>query len=305
VHAGATPRNQAAESPALEKSLKKETWQASAILAWGYRRSGAISRSKWMRLGARVGFNSMEELGPHFEGVDFPVELALPYKVGDFLKIAGRMPEVRDFILTKGVEVLSVHATQGNLFEDRYRRWAGPAMALADQLGASSVTFHPNQAKSQRTDMQILAKQHLRDLQRNAKALAALETFGGRHRVFHPEEIMRAGLPMVLDVAHLHEDDLILRLIRDYHKHIPTVHLSARGEGEHHLPIDGFCLKAVRMLQELGWNGGVVLEYLPWHHYRVRADLDLLRRFLGGEAAIEVPPPDDGRKHDQAQWGFD
>jgi hypothetical protein len=178
-------------------------------------------------------------------------------------------------------------------------------MYLADQLGAASVTFHPNQAKSQRLDMQILAKQRLRALQRGAKALVAVETFSGHRRIFHPEEIMKAGLLMVLDVAHLHENELIHRIVRDYHKHIPTVHLSARGDGEHHLPIDRFCLDTVGMLEELGWSGAIILEYLPWHHYRVRDDLDTLRRFLDGEDEIEIPPPDDARKHDQSRWGFE
>lgn len=257
-----------------------------------------------MKLGARVSFDTVEELNSHFEGVDFPVELALPYQVDRFLLIAERMDEVRDFIKEKGIEVLSVHAAQGNLIGDSYKQWAEPAMWIADQLGARCVTFHPNQRKANRLAGQEIAIKHLNEIQKGRKAAAGLETFGGKRRAFHPEEIVELSLPLVLDTAHLHDDGRILGLISSYHPRIAAVHLSARGENEHHLPIDSFCLEVVSLLAELKWNGGIVLEYLPWHHYRVRGDLQLLRRFLAGERNIKIPPPDDKFRNNKQQWGF-
>ena len=258
-----------------------------------------------MRLGARVSFDRMEELEPHLQGVDFPVELALPYRVHEFLPVAGRMAKVRDFIKSRGIEVLSLHAAQGRLARDDCFAWAQPAMWLADELGARSVTLHPSQTRrDQRVNAQLLAKQHLCQLQRNHQAVAAIETFGGSRRIFHPEEIVQFGLPMVLDTAHLHEDERVLELIRTYHHSIPTVHLSARGDGEHHLPIDAFCLEVVTLLSELSWDGGLILEYLPWHHYRVRDDLSILRRFLDGGKKTRIPLPDDRFRDDTTAWGF-
>jgi len=257
-----------------------------------------------MRLGARVGFDTLDELPGRFQGVDFPVELALPYNVGKFLKMADRVDEIRDVLQEVGVDVLSVHAPQGNLLVRAYDRWAEPAMRLADALGARAVTFHPNRNRTDRLAAQATAREHLAAIQRDVGALAAVETFGGRQRVFHPEEIVDLGLPMVLDTAHLDDNDRILGLIRRYHRNIPTVHLSARGEAEHHLPIDGFCLEVVGLLRDLDWAGGVILEYLPWHHYRVRSDLALLRAFLDGETDVRVPPPDDCYRDDEDHWGF-
>lgn len=257
-----------------------------------------------MRLGARVGFDSWEELETHFRGVDFPIELALPYRVGDFLPIADRMDAVRDFLATRRIEVLSVHAAQGNLLLDAYRDWAEPAIKLADSLKANCVTFHPNQSQSLRLEAQAIALRHLRELQQGARTLVAVETFAGSRRVLHPGELVSLGLPMVLDIAHLHDRDLVLRLIREYHQKIPTVHLSAIGRDEHHLPIDDFCLRVVAALQQLDWNGGIILEYLPWHHYRVWDDLALLQRFLNGESNIIVPPPVDRYRSDQTRWGY-
>ena len=45
-----------------------------------------------------------------------------------------------------------------------------------------------------------------------------METFGGRDRVFTPDEIMGYELPMTLDTAHLHDDERML-----YNKRVPAV----------------------------------------------------------------------------------
>lgn len=258
-----------------------------------------------MNIGARVSFDRLEDLEPHFKGVDFPFELALPYRVGDFLSIADRMDEVKNFVLALRTGALSVHAPQGNLMADDYHRWAGPAMGLADTLGAESVTFHPNRSRKKRLESQDRVKTHLGELQKGRRALVAVETFGGSDRALRPFEIVNAGLPMVLDTAHLRKDGHIISLIKQYHGSIPAVHLSTRGEEEHHLPIDGFCLEVVSLLDELGWNGSVILEYLPWHHYRVKDDLELLHRFLDGKRDVVPSPPDDRYRSDPSKWGFE
>jgi len=257
-----------------------------------------------MRLGARLGFSGLEELEARVREVNFPVELALPHLISDFSDVAERMPEVRDIVTAARLEVLSVHASQGNLAADDYRLWAAPAVRLADELGATSVTFHPSIARKDRMAGQYAAMSHLKELQSETRAIVALETFPGKRRLFRPDEIVGAGLPMVLDISHLRDDDYILLLIKRYHKNIPTVHLSARGLREHHLPIDTFCLKVVKLLARLSWRGNIILEYLPWHHYRVRDDLELLSRFLAGERRIAIPPPDDRRRHEPSRWSF-
>jgi len=71
-----------------------------------------------MNLGARASFNRIEDLKDHFKGVDFPIEFALPYRVGDFLSIVDRLDEIRDFVLVLQLKALSVHAPQGNLIAE-------------------------------------------------------------------------------------------------------------------------------------------------------------------------------------------
>ena len=235
-----------------------------------------------MQLGARVAFDRLDELESRLAGIDYPIELALPFRVVEFLPIAQRMAEVRECVRRRGVKVLSVHATQGDLSRDDCWEWARPAMRLADELGASSVTFHPGRAKNSRLSLQQSMLQNLRILRREFKAIPAVETFTDKQRLLLPEEIVTMSLHMVLDTSHIHEDARIFGLLDQHHDKVVTVHLSARGQGRQHQPIDESCIGVVRKLMKLGWQGAIVLEYLPEHQDRIRADSDQLACLVKG-----------------------
>jgi len=256
-----------------------------------------------IRLGARLGFSNLAELENIISEVDFSVELALPHLTSDFARVADRIPDIRDTVKAAGIEVLSVHAPQGDLAAEDYRTWAEPTLWLAKQLGAKSVTLHPPNARKQRTIHQATFMRHLRELQQKSRIVIAVETFLGKRRVLHPNEVVGLNIPMVLDTSHIHDQEYILTLLREYCQNIPTVHLSSWNEKEQHLPIDRFCLRVVRLLARSSWCGSIILEYLPWHRYRVKDDLLLLRKFLAGEQ-VTVLPRDDRYRHDPSRWRF-
>jgi len=85
-------------------------------------------------------------------------------------------------------------------------------------------------------------------LERDSSAKFSVETFGGKRRLFWPIEIIEKGLPMTLDVAHIHDNSFIYQIIESYLHNIKVVHLSAKGKGEHHLPIDTFCIEVLKSL---------------------------------------------------------
>jgi hypothetical protein len=136
--------------------------------------------------------------------------------------------------------------------------------------------------------------------------IISVETFSGKCRVFQPEEIMEEKLPMTLDTAHIHDNTRIMNIISKYWQHIPVVHLSARGQYENHLPIDLFCIQVVRKLVSLKWSGSITLEYLPWHHYRFKSDIDIVKQALIRDVKLdEIPPLCDLYKGCQDKWGYD
>lgn len=242
-----------------------------------------------------VDFNNIEGRLSELQGV--PIELALPYRVNDYLEQRAKMPELERFIKDNKIIVHSVHATQGHLTDKNFMDWAGETVKLAEKVGASVVVFHPeSKAMDMRLNYQVIALQSIKRLQRECAVIIAIETFGNKKRVLTPEEIIEKKLPMVLDTSHLYKDRII-QVIEKYHKGIVNVHLSAvapdpehperPGEETQHQPIgrDSFCFHVVERLQQLGWDGIVTLEYMPWHHSKLIEDRQML------DEIFNVPEP--------------
>jgi sugar phosphate isomerase/epimerase len=207
-----------------------------------------------------------------------PIELALPYKLDDYLAQAekGFLDALTIVIRQNGTVVHSVHAPQGHLTDPGFMSWATETVRFAEGVGASVVVFHPEQsAKDRRLDAQTLALQNLKRLRRETETTVAVETFGGPKRILSPEEIGEKGLPMVLDTSHL-SSERTMEVIKRYHKTIALVHLSEPRDGKQHMPVVGFGFEVLDALKEVGWEGPVTLEYLPEFHDRLAGDRDAL-----------------------------
>lgn len=109
---------------------------------------------------------------------------------------------------------------------------------------------------------------------------------------------------MTLDTAHIHDQNTILEIIDIYHHFIPVVHLSAKNETGHHLPLDQDCIEVASLLKVKNWQGTIILEYLPWHHYRVADDIQALDRFLFHDEPVTIIPPDNKYKDRPDCWGY-
>ncbi len=167
-----------------------------------------------------------------------PIELALPYKLDDFLTGMDRLDALAAYIHEKGVVVNTVHATQGRLCDDRFMSWALPTMTFAEKIGALVVVFHPESVrKLDKPNLQVVALNNLKALQRLTSVTVAVETFGNAKRIITPEEMIEFRLPMVLDTSHLFQQR-IFTVIEQYSRGIVAVHLSElRGEGKESLPV--------------------------------------------------------------------
>ena len=266
----------------------------------------SAGHSPSITVAARAGFETVDEIHDRLHGVDFPIELALPWRYALWEAAMPRWDEMVRALEQQDLDIVSVHATQGRISDGAFLKWGRMTCELAEHLGAGVVTVHPNRAKSGKGNFQELARHNLRTVQRGTSVIVSVETFGGRDRMFTPEEIIDAKLPMTLDTAHLHSDSQVMDIIQRHWQRIPVVHLSARSQGEHHLPIDAFCVQVVRTLSSLGWAGRIVLEYLPWHHYRIRSDMKLVRRAITrGIRPDQIAPPCDVYRGRHEMWGFD
>jgi len=258
-----------------------------------------------IKIGGRVGFDRTDELEKHFKGIDFPIELALPWKYHElWLPIENNINDIISFFKSSSITILSIHATQGRITDDAFLTWGKKTIEIAKELGVKHIIVHPNHVhKEQRQTYQMKAVENLKKLS-DETCTFSIETFTGKSRVLRPMEIVDLELPMTLDVAHIKDDQITYRIIDKYWKNIKTVHLSAKNEKEHHLPIDIFCVKILKKLYKLGWQGNVILEYLPWHHYRVRNDINALNEHLFKGKPLKLLPYNDQYKNNKDHYGF-
>ena len=196
-----------------------------------------------------------------------------------------RLDALAAYINEKGVIVNTVHATQGRLRDGRFMSWALPTMKFAEKIGAAAVVFHPESVrKLDKPNLQVVALNNFKALQRLTSATVAVETFGNAKRIITPEEMIESDLPMVLDTSHLFQQR-IFTVIEQYSRGIVAVHLSElRGEGKEslpHLPVETYGFTVLQRLKEKGWNGTVTLEYLPDYHDRLIPDRARLEEMYG------------------------
>jgi len=256
-----------------------------------------------MKIGGRVGFARIDQLEERFRSIDFPIELALPWRYKElWLPIEKSIDQVIDFFRARSIEILTIHATQGPITDDAILRWGALTLRIARALGVNDVTIHPNFIKGQRLRNQERALRNLKIL--GGSEVFSIETFGGKKRVFTPENLVEENLPMTLDIAHLRSRSQVLDILERNHRNIRTVHLSAVGPDEHHLPVDDFCARVVDELLRRKWSGNVILEYLPWHHYRVGDDIRALSAHVFDDQPMSLLPVSDQFRDCPDRWGY-
>lgn len=231
-----------------------------------------------IKFGIRQSFDSIEQVENRYANLTVPVEVALPYYWGIYEPVRGRLAEIAEKIKSYGTTVLSIHAVQAPITDEKFKIWGKEIADFATTLGVKTITLHPNNINKDKV-VQEKALENLEyfvDLYKE-EIVFCIETFEGKRRVFTPDEIVSFNLPMTLDTAHIRDDKKIWELLKDYKDNIKNIHLSAKDENKQHLPIDSFCKDIVNYLIESNWDGNVILEYLFEFHDQMSKDLDLLK----------------------------
>ena len=230
------------------------------------------------KLGIRQSFDSIEQIEDRYANLSVPVEVALPYYWGIYEPVRGRLTEIADKIKSYGTEVLSIHAVQSPITDERFRTWGREIADFAKDLGAKNVTLHPNNInKGNEAQKEALKNLEYFTGMYKDDIVFCIETFEGKRRVFSPDETVAFNLPMTLDISHIRDNEKIWNLLKNYKENILNVHLSAREKGRQHLPIDDFCKEVVNYLVKSKWEGNVILEYLFEFHDQMLRDLGVLK----------------------------
>ena len=231
-----------------------------------------------MKFGIRQSFDRIEQIEDRYANIKVPVEVALPYYWDIYEPIREHLSDIAEKIKSYGTEVLSVHAVQAPITDERFRTWGKEIADFAKNLEINAITLHPNNInKNEETQKEALRNlEYFTELYGN-DIVFCIETFEGRKRVFTPDETAAFRLPMTLDISHIRDNEKIWSLLKNYKDNILNVHLSAREEGKQHLPIDNFCKEIVSYLIQTDWNGNVILEYLFEFHDQMLIDLETLK----------------------------
>jgi sugar phosphate isomerase/epimerase len=231
-----------------------------------------------IKFGIRQSFDRVEQVEERYANLNTPVEVALPYYWGIYEPVRRHLAEIAEKIKSYGTTVLSIHAVQASITDEKFKIWGKEIADFAKTLGVKTITLHPNNINKNKIMQEKVLEnlEYFVDLYKD-EIVFCIETFEGKRRVFTPDEIASFNLPMTLDTAHIRDDKKIWKLLKDYKQNIKNIHLSAKDENKQHLPIDSFCKEVVNYLIESKWNGSVILEYLFEFHGQMLSDLESLK----------------------------
>jgi hypothetical protein len=231
-----------------------------------------------INFGIRQAFDNIEQIEERYSALSAPIELALPYYWDIYEPVRAHLPEIAQKLKSYGTQVLSIHAVQAPITDERFREWGKEIVDFARVLKVKNITLHPNNVNDKVT-AQIEARKNLKYFSGlyDDEITFCIETFESKKRVFTPAETAAFNLPMTLDTSHIQSQKEVWGFLENYRQNILTVHLSAREPGNQHLPIDSFCKEVVGYLAENNWNGNVILEYMFEFHNRLLSDLEILR----------------------------
>lgn len=234
-----------------------------------------------IKFGIRQSFDKIEQIENRYANINVPVEVALPYYWDIYEPVRTHLGEIAEKIKSYGTKVLSIHAVQAPITDERFRRWGKEIADFAKDLGTNTITLHPNNINKD----EEIQKEAVRNLEYftefyDNNIIFCIETFESRRRVFTLDETVKFNLPMTLDTSHIRDNEKIWSLVKSYKENILNVHLSARDGSKQHLPIDDFCKEVVRYLNENKWKGNVILEYLFEFHDQMLNDLEFLTDYV-------------------------
>jgi sugar phosphate isomerase/epimerase len=230
-----------------------------------------------MEVGFRQSFDAADQVCGRYRGLLHPIELALPFTWDMYSKIRPSIGKIAEEIASYGARVLSVHAVQAPISDDRFLVWGTEVANFAKTVGCKYITVHPNKGFRDRKEIAI---NNIRYLSNTWGVVFCVETFESRSRVLSIQEIMDESLPMVLDTSHVSSFDRTMRILAQYKDNIPTIHMSTSDGVVSHQRINEDSLNIVRYLRDTGWCGSIVLEYMREFHEFFNEDIERIKGVL-------------------------
>jgi sugar phosphate isomerase/epimerase len=237
---------------------------------------------------------------PEKGGYDWPSLLQKYEKVG-WVEVAFYRPEPFRSIKIEGVvrpfqdlalKADSVHMAHERITEPYdFLHTLKRTMELTLKLDCNKIVVHPSKARLSAVREFIDAE--VTPLLEESKINLCWETFESKRRVFSGiDEIAEfcksnEWHSACYDFSHIFkEQEEVIAEIEDYINYIKIFHLSNRWGRKQHLPVfskgDLNFAEILDVLKEMGYNGSLVLEYLPEYHDQLLKDALKIQKFVDG-----------------------
>ncbi|MBU4292599.1 MAG: hypothetical protein KJ770_00925 [Actinobacteria bacterium] len=76
-----------------------------------------------IHFGIRQSFDNIKQVEDRYANLSAPVELALPYYWDIYKPVRGHLTEIAKKIKSYGTQVLSIHAVQAPITDERFKEW--------------------------------------------------------------------------------------------------------------------------------------------------------------------------------------
>lgn len=230
-----------------------------------------------IEVGFRQSFDKAEQVCERYRELKYPIELALPFTWDMYAAIRPFLTRISEEIRGYGPRVLSIHAVQAPISDDRFLVWGAEIANFALSVGSKHITVHPNKGSRSRKEAAV---NNIKYLNSQFGVVFCVETFTSQSRVLTIQEVMDYNLPMVLDISHVSGPDAALRILAQYKDNIPHIHMSSSDGIAQHQRINEGCLNIVRYLRDTKWNGSIVLEYMREFHEFFNIDIERINGVL-------------------------
>ena len=136
-----------------------------------------------IEFGIRQSFDKIEQIEDRYANISVPVEVALPYYWDIYEPVRGHLEEIAEKIKSYSTDILSIHAVQAPITDERFRTWGKETADFAKILEIKTITLHPNNV-NRKEDVQ---KEALRNLEYftglyGGDIVFCIETFEGKRR---------------------------------------------------------------------------------------------------------------------------
>jgi len=110
-----------------------------------------------INFGIRQSFDRIEQIEERFFNLKVPVEIALPYYWDIYEPIRVHLKAIAQKLKSFNVDVLSIHAVQAPITNEKFKLWGKEIADFARMLDAKIITLHPNNInKTQVTQKEAL-----------------------------------------------------------------------------------------------------------------------------------------------------